>query len=110
MQMNPKIDIPNQIFPQSPGCLYSISSLIIGNTRSKKLNKSTTIMITMLAAISIYPLMYSSLQSKQSTLISFVALKEFLQQGHIYFLVLLGFFGLMTVFPEPDLSPLMPIL
>jgi len=51
------------------------------------------------------------LQSIQSTLNVFVALKEFPQQGQMYFLVLLGFFGLaIGAEPEPALPPEIPML
>ena len=47
----------------------------------------------------------------QSTLNVFVALKEFPQQGQMYFLVLLGFFGLaIGAEPEPALPPEIPML
>lgn len=54
--------------------------------------------------------MNGSSQSIHITLIAFVARKLLPQQGQIYFLVLLGFFGLIVVAPFPDFPPDTPIL
>jgi len=54
--------------------------------------------------------MNGSSQSIHITLIAFVSRKLLPQQGQIYFLVQLGFFGLAIVVPFPDFPPDTPIL